>query len=88
MRETGFGVEVETAALGSLPTIENDRAWLRDAQRFPVLIDFEIPEDIEIRNKFKVGSQASVVVYSGAHPLFNLIARVRMRLSSILSYAY
>jgi len=43
IRTTGFGVNVDSAPLGSLPTIENNRQWLRDAQRFSVLVDFELP---------------------------------------------
>ena len=36
--EMGYGVAVDSAPLGSLPTIQNDRQWLRDAQRFPVVV--------------------------------------------------
>ena len=31
------GVAVDSAPLGSLPTIQNNRQWLRAAQRFPVV---------------------------------------------------
>ena len=87
IRDMGFGVAVDSAALGSLPTIDNDRAWLRSAQRFPVLIDFHLPEG-EGQTGLKVGSQASVVVYTGEHGLFNAIAWVYIRVASIFSYAY
>jgi len=87
IRDMGFGVAVDSAALGSLPTIDNNRAWLRSAQRFPVLIDFHLPEG-EGKTGLKVGSQASVVVYTGEHWLFNSIAWVYIRAASILSYAY
>ncbi|MBQ0720458.1 MAG: HlyD family secretion protein [Gammaproteobacteria bacterium] len=87
IRDMGFGVAVDSAALGSLPTIDNDRAWLRSAQRFPVLIDFALADD-ENKGKLKVGSQASVVVYTGEHWLFNAVASVYMRLVSLFSYAY
>jgi hypothetical protein len=36
----------------------------------------------------KVGSQVTVVVYTGAHPAFNLLGRLVMRLRSLLEYAY
>lgn len=87
VRDMGFGVAVDSAALGSLPTIENDRAWLRSAQRFPVLIDVQLP-GLESDEKLKLGSQASVVVYTGEHWLFNAIAGVNIRLVSIFTYAY
>jgi multidrug resistance efflux pump len=88
VREVGFGVDVGNPPLGKLPSIQNDNNWLRSAQRFPVLIDIELPLDSEDRTRLKVGSQATVVVYTGTHPLFNLLARLFMRMQSILTYAY
>ncbi|HSN52602.1 MAG TPA: HlyD family secretion protein [Woeseiaceae bacterium] len=85
IRTTGFGVKVDSAPLGSLPTISNDRQWLRDSQRFSVLVDFELP-DAEERRGIRVGAQASVVVYTGGGFLFNSIAWLKMRLVSILTY--
>ena len=86
VREVGFGVAVDTAPLGSLPTIQNDANWLRDAQRYPVLIDFDLPAGS--MGKLKVGSQASVVVFTGSHWLTNPLAGFWIRLVSILTYAY
>jgi multidrug resistance efflux pump len=88
VREIGFGVDVGSPPLGKLPTIQNDKSWLRSAQRYPVLIDFELPMNSEGRTRIKVGSQAMVVVYTGTHPIFNLLSRLVMRLRSILEYAY
>ena len=85
IRTTGFGVNVESAPLGSLPTIDNDRQWLRDSQRFSVLVDFELP-NAEDRRGIRVGAQASVVVYTGGGFLFNSIAWLKMHLLSILTY--
>jgi multidrug resistance efflux pump len=85
IRTTGFGVNVESAPLGSLPTISNDRQWLRDSQRFSVLVDFELP-NAEDRRGIRVGAQASVVVYTGGGFLFNSIAWIKMRLLGILTY--
>ncbi|MEE4161491.1 MAG: hypothetical protein V2I25_03225, partial [Woeseiaceae bacterium] len=73
--------------LGSLPTIENDRAWLRDAQRFSVLVDFELPS-AEDRLGIRIGGQASVRVYTGKNGLFNTVGRINMWIVSLLSYAY
>ena len=88
VREIGFGVDVGSPPLGKLPTIQNDKSWLRSAQRYPVLIDFELPVDGEGRTRMKVGSQATVVVYTGTHPFFNLLGRLVTRARSILEYAY
>ena len=86
VRTTGFGVAVDSAPLGSLPTINNNRQWLRDAQRFPVVVSFEMsPEDMR---KLKVGSQASVTIYASDNWFFNALGKFYMRIGSILSYAY
>jgi len=87
IRTTGFGVNVDSAPLGSLPTIENNRQWLRDAQRFSVVVDFELP-DADDHLAIRVGAQASVVVYSESGWLFNTIAKIKIRVNSVLSYAY
>lgn len=88
VREIGFGVSVDSPPLGSLPTIQNDKDWLRAAQRYPVLIDFELPVTRGGKTRIKVGSQATVVVYTGTHPIFNTLARLLLRLNSIMTYAY
>ena len=87
IRTTGFGVNVDSAPLGSLPTIDNDRQWLRDAQRFSVLVDFRLP-DAQDRLGMRVGAQASVIVYTGDSLIFNLLGWIKMRLLSIVTYAY
>ena len=77
---------MDSAPLGALPTINNDRQWLRDAQRFPVVIDFDMPR--EDMRRLRVGAQASVVVYAGDSGLLNALGRLYMRALSIFSYAY
>jgi len=86
VRGTGFGVALNSAPLGNLPTIENDRQWLRDAQRFPVLVDFQL-DDRDERLAIRVGSQASVMIYSGDNWLFNFVGRIYIRVASLLTYA-
>jgi multidrug resistance efflux pump len=87
VRTTGFGVSVDSAPLGSLPTIDNDRSWLRDAQRFSVLVDFELPNARD-RLGIRIGAQASVMVYTGDGFLFNTIGKLKMRLVSIFTYVF
>jgi multidrug resistance efflux pump len=89
VREMGYGVAVDTAPLGALPKIENKRDWLRDAQRFPVLIDVELPLPQEETERIvKVGSQVEVIVYTGDHWISNTLAKIYIRAISILTYAY
>lgn len=87
VRGAGFGVSVDTTPLGSLPTVENNREWLRDAQRFPVDVQFEL-KDKDNRTAIRVGAQASVIVYTGNNWLFNFIGKVYIRVSSVLTYAF
>jgi len=84
VRSTGFGVAVDSAPLGNLPTVENDRQWLRDAQRFPVLVEFSLQDRGE-RLNIRVGSQASVIVYTGDNWLFNFVGKVYVRVASLLA---
>jgi multidrug resistance efflux pump len=87
VRNIGFGVKVDSAPLGSLPTIRNDQNWLRTAQRFPVVISFELPDRADAR-LLKVGSQVSVVAYTGEHWMFNPLAALYIWLVSKLTSAY
>ena len=86
VRATGFGVSVDSAPLGSLPTIDNNRQWLRDAQRFPVIVDFEMSDD-DMR-RLKVGAQASVIIFASDSGILNTLGSLYIRAGSILSYAY
>jgi multidrug resistance efflux pump len=87
VRSIGYGVESgANTALGSLPTIDNDRNWLREAQRFPVIIELNNPaeESIELR----VGAQATVMVYTESSFLLVPIGKLYMRLVTLFSYLY
>ena len=45
VRSIGGGVSTgQQAPPGTLPTIENSRDWLRQAQRFPVAVEFDPAE--------------------------------------------
>lgn len=87
VRELGFGVAVDSAPLGSLPTIKNDRNWLRAEQRFPVTVAFQLPSK-QLLSQLRVGSQATVVVFTGDHALINSLASLQMWFRSKLTYAY
>ena len=84
---TGFGVAVDTTPLGNLPTVDNNRQWLRDAQRFPVDVEFQLGDRSQ-RQAIRVGAQASVIVYTGDNWLFNFVGKVYIRISSLLTYAF
>lgn len=74
--------------VGTLPTIQNDRDWLRQSQRFPVIISFDSHQDAALQEQLRIGGQVSVIAYGeGAGPL-SWLGRAYIRIASWLSYAY
>jgi hypothetical protein len=88
VRSVGYGVSSgQEAPPGTLPTIQNSRDWLRQAQRFPVAIEFD-PFDAERLRKVRIGGQAEVMVFTGHNLLMNMLGAFYIRLRSWLSYLY
>jgi multidrug resistance efflux pump len=88
VRSVGGGVGTgQPAQAGALPKIENSRDWLRQAQRFPVAIEFDRSER-ERLGAVRIGGQADVLVYTGDHGLMNWLGQVFIGLMSYLSYLY
>ncbi|MGR4871960.1 HlyD family secretion protein [Variovorax sp. LARHSF232] len=88
VRSVGSGVAAgQPAQPGTLPTIENSRDWLRQAQRFPVAVELDPSEREQLRG-VRVGGQAEVLVYTGEHGLMNGLGAVFIHLMSALSYVY
>lgn len=88
VRSIGYGVSVgQSSAPGSLPTVENSRDWLRAAQRFPVIVEFEAGELGDYRG-LRVGGQAEVMAFPSEGNPLNLLGRAFVRLMSWLSFAY
>ncbi len=84
IRSVGFGVSTDQALnRGELPDIQSKQGWLRDPQRFPVIISFD---DDEVMKQFRSGGQVDVVVYTGSRSLLNTIARLRVWVNSKISY--
>ncbi|MEA3276532.1 MAG: HlyD family secretion protein [Pseudomonadota bacterium] len=82
----GFAVDhVSGGAAGEAATIEGDSGWLRDAQRFPVIIHFA---DDSARGYRFAGGQADVQIYTGDHAILNALGGLWIRLMSWLSYVY
>ena len=89
VRSIGLGVSTGQAQPpGNLPTVENNRDWLRQAQRFPVIIGFDIAQQESLRRQLRVGGQASVIAYSSERGLLRMLGKAYIRLKSWLSYAY
>ncbi|MGD8931780.1 MAG: HlyD family secretion protein [Chromatiales bacterium] len=89
VRSIGLGVSVvQQQPAGTLPTIQNSRDWLRQAQRFPVIIGFDTEQDVALRGQLRIGGQTSVIAYAEGHGLLRLLGEAYIRLMSWLSYAY
>lgn len=88
VRSVGGGVSSgQQAPAGTLPTIQNSRDWLRQAQRFPVAIEFDAAEAGRL-GRARPGGQAEVMVFTGDNFLMNLLGAGYIRLMSLLSYLY
>jgi multidrug resistance efflux pump len=84
VRSVGYGVSAgPEGSRGELAQVSQSKGWLRDPQRFPVIITIEDDEAVGFR---RVGGQANVVVYTGGSFVLNTIAKLRLRLVSLLSY--
>lgn len=88
VRSIGAGVSVGPQnPPGSLPTVQNNRDWLRTAQRFPVIVEFA-PGALRDRGSLRIGGQAEVMAFPIRGNPLNPLGRAFLRLMSWLSYAY
>ena len=68
-----------------MPGITVTRGWLREPQRFPVLIEFDGDEARGLR---RIGGQADVIVYTGSGNPLNLLGALLIRVVSILTFLH
>ena len=88
MRSVGGGVSCgHNGSPGTLPTVENNRDWLRPAQRIPVVIEFDA-SDVSRLKGVRVGGQADVLVYTGESRIMNTFGAIYIRVMSWGSYFY
>ncbi len=88
VRSIGFGVSAGgSPPPGNLPSISNDRDFLRQAQRFPVVVGFDATAP-EVRAQLRLGGQASVMAFAEPDGFLAMLGRAYMRLMSWLSFAY
>ena len=85
----GLGIQAgRPAQPGTLPSIDNNRDWLRQAQRFPVIVRFDIRQQDALLKHLRIGGQASVIAYTEPAWLTRVLGKVYVRVMSFLSYAY
>ena len=85
VRSLGYGVSVGTpTSRGDLPTISGSKGWLREPQRFPVIIEMSDPR---VSSLLRIGAQADVVVYTNhKYPILDKIGHWQIQINSWLSY--
>lgn len=84
VRSIGHGVTTGNSNRGDLPEIKGSQGWLRDPQRFPVIISFN-PE--ELKNQLRLGGQVDVLVFNTENKGFlSFLGKLRIRFISWLSY--
>ena len=89
VRSFGLGVSSGlNRPAGSLPAIQNDRDWLRQAQRFPVIVGFDAGQHPALAEQLRIGGQASVMAYGGGTWLLRILGKAYIRAASVLSYVF
>ena len=82
----GVGVEQSSTGgeIGGLSSVQGKSGWMRDAQRFPVIIYFD---DYSEKGLRRIGGQADVQIY-GDSMILNGLGWLWIRFMSLLSYIY
>lgn len=89
VRSIGLGVSTGQAPPpGNLPTVDNNRDWLRQSQRYPVRVEFDPGQIERLKGYIRIGGQAEVIAYTEGHGFLKLLGKLYLRLMSWLSYAY
>ena len=84
VKSIGHGVSTGNTNRGDLPSISASQGWLRDPQRFPVIITID---DKSVLKQLRQGGQVDVVVFTGKEEgLLPLLGKLRIRIISLMSY--
>jgi multidrug resistance efflux pump len=80
----GVGEGDVDSTTGLTKTHQGSGGWLAPAQRFPVQLTFETAEERPRGVRYNAG--ASVIIYTGEHPVANALAWLWIRLIAVLTY--
>jgi len=86
--EPGVASGQAPPAAGSLPTVENNRDWLRQSQRYPVIVEFDPKQSDQLRDNIRIGGQVEVMAYTEEAKFLKTIGKAYIRVMSWFSYAY
>lgn len=71
---------------GDLPAVKSDESWVRLAQRFPVRLRITNIDHDEY--KLRIGGSVSVSVFTGESSILNPLAKLWLRIGSLVDYLY
>ncbi|SMF29030.1 Multidrug resistance efflux pump [Alteromonadaceae bacterium Bs31] len=84
VKSLGFGVKWDQKSRpGELPVVQATGGWMRDPQRFPVIIQFTDQSSAGLRRE---GGQADIIVYTGGNFLLNSLGKISIRIKSLMTY--
>jgi multidrug resistance efflux pump len=84
VRSIGYGVSTGNDNKGDLPNISGSSGWLRDPQRFPVIISVN---ESDLTDHLRYGGQVDVVVFTREKGgLLKALGKLRIRINTWLSY--
>ncbi|KZY60140.1 hypothetical protein A3742_15360 [Oleiphilus sp. HI0071] len=70
---------------GELASISTNSGWLRDPQRFPVIIKFRDASSAGLQRE---GGQADIIIYASDNWILNVLGKLWIRVITTLSYIY
>jgi multidrug resistance efflux pump len=83
VKTVGWGVyQGQAAPSGNLPAVNEPQNWIRLAQRFPVWVTPQTPEDYPLR----IGATATVVVYTREKYWLNGVTETWHKIVSLFDY--
>lgn len=82
----GYGVSFDKSVPGELPTPQKSTGWMRDPQRFTVII--KLSDEVYGKNLLREGGQADVITYTSDNYIINSFGKLWIWLTSILTYVY
>jgi multidrug resistance efflux pump len=82
----GFAVKSPSGGMtGDVMSVKSGGGWLRDAQRFPIIIHFD---DERVKGLRFVGGQADVQIYTEGSFILNAMGWLWIRFLSLMSFLY
>jgi multidrug resistance efflux pump len=86
----GYGVSFDKSVQGELPTPQTSTGWMREPQRFTVIIRFDkdVLTNLVGKSLLREGGQADVITYTSNNFIINGLGKIWVWLTSLVSYIY